>query len=200
MTASSTLVRDEAAPVPVVNLPNALTLGRLLVVPLFAVLLLTAGDGTGVRILLCALFVTACITDIFDGRLARSRGQVTNFGILADPIADKALVGSALVGLSILGTLPWWATSVILGREVGVTLLRTWAARRASTVMPAGRGGKWKAATQNVAVSLYLLPLSGLLADLRTPVLLLAVGATVYTGVDYLLQAMRLPRQERVRA
>lgn len=183
------------APVPVVNLPNALTLGRLLVVPVFALLLLTAELQTGVRVLLWGLFTAACLTDVVDGRLARARGQVTDFGVLADPIADKALVGSALVGLSLLGHVPWWATAVVLGREAGVTLLRTWAARRAATVMPAGRGGKAKAFTQNVAVAMYLLPLSGLLADLRLPVLLVAVVATVWTGVDYALQAARLPRR-----
>ncbi|MCU1692771.1 MAG: pgsA [Frankiales bacterium] len=183
-----------AAPVPVVNLPNALTLGRLLVVPVFALLLLTAELESGVRVLLWALFTAACLTDVVDGRLARARGQVTDFGILADPIADKALVGTALVGLSLLGHVPWWATAVVLGRELGVTLLRAWAVRRCAEVMPAGRGGKAKALTQNIAVAMYLLPLSGALADLRLPVLLVAVVATVWTGVDYLLQALRLPR------
>lgn len=187
---------DRPAPaVPVVNLPNALTLGRLLVVPVFALLLLLSGDGEGVRVLLWGLFTLACLTDVVDGRLARSRGQVTDFGILADPIADKALVGSALVGLSLLEEMPWWVTAVVLGRELGVTLLRAWAVRRCAAVMPAGRGGKAKALTQNVAVALYLLPLDGVLADLRVPVLLLAVVATVWTGVDYLLQALRLPRR-----
>jgi CDP-diacylglycerol--glycerol-3-phosphate 3-phosphatidyltransferase len=189
------LLDRPAAPVPVVNLPNALTLGRLLVVPVFAVLLLTAGDGDGVRVLLWALFTAACVTDVVDGRIARSRGQVTDFGILADPIADKALVGSALVGLSLLGELPWWVTALVLGREVGVTLLRAWAVRRCAAVMPAGRGGKLKALSQNIAVAAYLLPLTGLLADLRVPVLAVAVVATVWTGVDYLLQALRLPRR-----
>ncbi len=192
MTAAPSLERSA---VPVVNLPNALTLGRLLVVPVFALLLLVSGDGDGVRVLLWGLFTVACLTDVVDGRIARSRGQVTDFGILADPIADKALVGSALVGLSLLGELPWWVTGVVLGREVGVTLLRAWAVRRCAAVMPAGRGGKAKALTQNIAVALYLLPLSGLAADLRVPVLALAVVATVWTGVDYLRQALRLPRR-----
>lgn len=197
MTAPSLLLHDEATAVPVVNLPNALTMGRLLVVPVFAALLLSAGDADGVRLLLWLLFTAACVTDVVDGRIARSRGQVTDFGILADPIADKALVGSALVGLSLLGELPWWVTGVVLGRELGVTLLRAWAVRRAATVMPAGRGGKVKALTQNVAVALYLLPLTGLAADLRLPVLVLAVVATVLTGLDYLQQALRLPRTTR---
>ena len=185
----------ERPAVPVVNLPNALTMGRLLVVPVFAALLLTVGDSSGVRLLLWALFTVACVTDVVDGRIARSRGQVTDFGILADPIADKALVGSALVGLSLLGEMPWWVTAVMLGRELGVTLLRAWAVRRCDAVMPAGRGGKLKALSQNIAVAASLLPLTGLLADLRVPVLAVAVVATVWTGVDYLLQALRLPRR-----
>ena len=175
---------------PVLNLPNSLTLARLVVVPVFALLLLTAGAEADVRVLLWALFTAACLTDVVDGRLARRWGQVTGFGVLADPIADKALVATALVGLSLLGELPWLATAVVLGRELAVTLLRLWVARHG--LIPASRGGKAKAFSQDVAVALYLLPLGGLLADLRTPVLLLAVVATVVTGLDYLAQALRL--------
>ena len=178
------------APPPRLNLPNTLTLGRLLVVPFFALLLLFGGTSDGMRLLATALFVLACLTDVVDGHLARSRGQVTDFGILADPIADKALVGTALVGLSLAGALPWWATLVILGREVAVTAMRTALARRA--VIPAGRGGKLKALSQNIAVTLHLLPIEGLVADLRTPALLVAVVATVLTGADYGRQGLRL--------
>jgi CDP-diacylglycerol--glycerol-3-phosphate 3-phosphatidyltransferase len=176
--------------VPVLNLPNSLTMGRLLVVPVFAVLLLTAGNDADVRVLLWGLFTLACLTDVLDGRLARSRGQVTGFGIMADPIADKALVGTALVGLSLLSEVSWVATLVVLGRELAVTLLRMWVARHG--LIPASRGGKLKALTQNVAVALYLLPLTGALAAARGPVLVLAVVATVVTGLDYLAQALRL--------
>ena len=172
------------------NLPNALTLGRLLVVPFFALLLLTGGFSDSTRLLATALFVLACLTDVVDGRLARRRGQVTDFGILADPIADKALVGTALVGLSLLGALPWWATVVILGREVAVTAMRSALARYA--MIPASRGGKLKCLTQNAAVTLYLLPLSGVATSVRLPVLLVAVLATVLTGLDYARQGFRL--------
>ena len=178
--------------VSAVNLPNALTLGRLLVVPLFAVLLLTGGSSTGARATATALFVLACATDVVDGRLARRRGQVTDFGVMADPIADKALVGTALVGLSLLAQLPWWATAVVLGRELAVTLLRV--AVRRHGLMPATRGGKLKALSQNAAVTLYLLPLAGLAAAARFPVLLLAVACTVVTGVDYALRGWQLRR------
>ncbi len=191
MTAVPTLERSRSIPqVPVWNLPNVLTLGRLLVVPFFAGLLLLDGTSDGARLLAAALFVAACLTDVVDGRIARSRDQVTDFGIMADPIADKALVGTALVGLSLAGALPWWATAVILGREVAVTVMRSLLARHG--MIPASRGGKLKCLTQNIAVTLYLLPLSGVLAALRLPVLLVAVAATVVTGLDYARQGARL--------
>ena len=182
--------RVEPQPVPLLNLPNVLTLGRLVVVPFLALLLLLDGTSTGLRLAATALFVLACLTDVVDGRLARSRGQVTDFGIMADPIADKALVGTALVGLSLLGALPWWATVVILGREVAITAMRSALARHA--MIPAGRGGKLKALSQNLAVTLYLLPLDGAAADLRLPALVVAVAATVVTGLDYARQGLRL--------
>lgn len=182
--------RLEPQPAPLVNLPNALTLGRLLVVPFLALLLLVDGTSDGGRLLAAGLFAAACLTDVVDGRLARSRGQVTDFGIMADPIADKALVATALVGLSLLGALPWWATVVVLGREVAVTAMRSALARHG--MIPAGRGGKLKALSQNLAVTLYLLPVGGLVADLRLPALLVAVVATVLTGVDYARQGLRL--------
>ena len=189
---------DVPAPrVSPVNLPNALTLGRLLVVPVFALLLTTAGQSTDVRLVLAGLFVLACATDVVDGRLARRRGQVTDFGVMADPIADKALVGSALVGLSLLGQLPWWVTAVVLGRELAVTLLRVAVRRRG--LLPASRGGKVKALSQNFAVTLYLLPLAGLAASLRFPVLLLAMACTVVTGADYALRGWQLRRSGAVR-
>ncbi len=190
MTAAPTLERVVGDDVPVVNLPNALTAARLAVVPFFAVLLLLDGSSDGVRLLAAGLFVLACLTDVVDGHLARSRGQVTDFGIMADPIADKALVGTALVGLSLLGALPWWVTAVILGRELAVTVMRSALARHG--MIPASRGGKLKALSQNIAVTLYLLPLAGAATSLRVPFLVLAVVATVLTGLDYARQGVRL--------
>ncbi len=196
MTAAPTYDRATRSPVvPVLNLPNVLTLGRLLVVPFFAGLLVLDGTSDGARVLAAVLFVLACLTDVVDGHIARSRGQVTDFGVMADPIADKALVGTALVGLSLLGALPWWATLVILGREVAVTAMRSALARYG--MIPASRGGKLKCLSQNIAVTLYLLPLSGLLASLRLPVLLVAVVATVVTGLDYARQGARLHAASR---
>ena len=174
---------SDLPPVPVVNLPNALTVLRLLAVPVLAVLLLGSASGGDAWLWAAwAVFTVACVTDVVDGHLARSRGLCTPFGAFADPVADKALVGTALIGLSVLGVLPWWVTAVVLGREVAVTALRTAVLRHG--VIPASRGGKLKALAQNCAVSLYVLPLTGLLATLRVPVMALAVVATVATGVE----------------
>lgn len=184
--------------VKVVNVANALTMMRMALVPVFAVILLYA-DGTddGARVLAWAIFAVAVITDHFDGRIARKRGLITNFGKLADPIADKALTGTALVGLSVLGELPWWVTVVILGRELGVTLLRFWVIRHG--VIPASRGGKLKTLVQAVAIGLYILPLSGFLGSLRWSVMAVAFLLTVVTGLDYVARAVTL-RQTSDRA
>ena len=117
-------------------------------------------------------------------------GLVTDFGTVSDPIADKALMGMALVGLSIIGLLPWWVTAVVVVREVGVTALRFVVIRHG--VMPASRGGKVKTALQAVAILLYVLPLSGVWHTIAAVVMAWAVAVTVATGVDYLLRAHTL--------
>ncbi len=175
------------------NLANYLTVLRLALVPLFLVLLLGRdGEDDGWRVGAAAVFALATWTDRVDGQIARSRGLVTPFGELADPIADKALTGGALVALSLLGELPWAVTVVVLVREVGITLLRFVVIRHG--VMPASRGGKLKTVLQGVAIGLYLLPLTGLLASCRTPVMALAVLVTVVTGIDYVVRAVVLRR------
>ena len=173
------------------NLPNALTVLRLLLVPVFAWLLLReGGEDDASRVWAAIVFVVASATDFVDGELARRQGLVTTFGKVVDPIADKALTGTALVGLSYLGELPWWVTVVILVREVGVTLLRFWVIRHG--VIPASRGGKAKTAAQMVAIFLYLLPLSGWLVGAREVVMGIAVLLTLVTGADYIVRAVRL--------
>ena len=176
-----------------VNLPNALTVLRLAVVPVLAIVLLQDGgrDVAG-RWWAAALFLAAILTDWSDGMIARRTGTVTEFGKLADPIADKALTGMALIGLSILGLLPWWVTVVILARELAVTLLRVWVIRHG--VIAASRGGKLKTVAQSVAIPLYLLPLTGVLASLRWWVMAVAVVLTVGTGIDYVYRALALRR------
>lgn len=173
------------------NLPNALTVLRLLLVPVFAWLLLReGGDDATSRVWAAIVFVLASATDFVDGELARRQGLVTTFGKVVDPIADKALTGTALVGLSYLGDLPWWVTIVILVREIGVTLLRFWVIRHG--VIPASRGGKAKTAAQMVAIFMYLLPLTGWLVTAREIVMGIAVLLTLATGIDYIARAMRL--------
>ncbi len=186
-----------ANPPPLLNIANVLTGVRLLLVPVFLVVLFTEdGTDTGWRLAATGVFALAAITDRFDGELARSRGLVTAFGTIADPIADKALTGAALIGLSMLAQVPWWVTIVIMGRELGITVLRFWVLRHG--IIPASRGGKAKTLCQAVAIGLFLLPLPEMLGAagtvwvVRWVVLGLAIALTVVTGLDYVLRALRL--------
>jgi CDP-diacylglycerol--glycerol-3-phosphate 3-phosphatidyltransferase len=175
------------------NVANALTVLRLLLVPLFLWLLLReAGAGTAERLLAAGVFLVAIITDRFDGDIARRWNLVTNFGKIADPIADKALTGAAFIGLSILGDLPWWVTVVVLFREWAVTALRFWVIRYG--VMPASRGGKLKTVLQAIALVLYLLPWHSVAVVHWTAAVIMAaaVVVTVVTGLDYVGRALRL--------
>ena len=179
------------------NLANALTGVRLVLVPVFLVALFV-GDGheTHWRVVAFVVFAVAVITDRFDGALARSYGMVTEFGTLADPIADKALIGAALIGLSLLGDLPWWVTGVILVREIVVTVLRLAVLRRG--IIPASRGGKLKTLVQAVAIGLFVLPLSGGWLTGAWVIMLIAVALTVITGIDYFVSAVRDARARSV--
>jgi CDP-diacylglycerol---glycerol-3-phosphate 3-phosphatidyltransferase len=185
-----------ASPPPLLNIANILTGVRLLLVPVFLVVLFVEdGTDTGWRLAATGVFALAAITDRFDGELARSRGLVTAFGTIADPIADKALTGAAFVGLSVLAQVPWWVTIVIMGRELGITVLRFWVLRHG--IIPASRGGKAKTLCQAIAIGLFLLPLevigaAGAVWAVRWAVLGLAIALTVGTGVDYVLRALRL--------
>jgi CDP-diacylglycerol--glycerol-3-phosphate 3-phosphatidyltransferase len=175
------------------NIANALTVLRLVLVPVFFVQLMHEdGTDSAWRVAAFVTFAIASVTDRIDGELARKHGLVTDFGKIADPIADKALIGAALVGLSLLGELWWWVTVVILVREVGVTLLRFFVIRHG--VMPASRGGKVKTLLQGLAIGLFVLPLSGALHWLAVALMVVAVVLTVVTGVDYVARAVRLRR------
>lgn len=185
---TSSDARNPQATPRLVNLPNGLTVLRFVLVPVF-VAFLVAG-GTGSRIVAFFVFGVASITDFLDGQMARRSGMITDFGKIADPIADKALTGSALITLSALGDLPWWVTVVILVREVGVTLLRFWVIRHG--VIAASRGGKIKTVLQIVAIGLYILP--GPVGWLRSGAMAAAVAVTLVTGVDYTARALRLRR------
>jgi CDP-diacylglycerol--glycerol-3-phosphate 3-phosphatidyltransferase len=182
----------------VANIANVLTGVRLVLVPVFLVFLFV-GDGheTFWRIAAFVVFAVAVITDRFDGALARAYGMVTEFGTLADPIADKALIGAALIGLSMLGDLPWWITLVILAREIGITVLRFMVLRHG--VIPASRGGKLKTLVQAVAIGLFVLPLSGAWLTSAWVIMWAAVVLTVLTGIDYVVSAIRDSRARPAR-
>jgi len=177
-----------------VNVANVLTVIRLLLVPIFLVALFADGGyETRWRIAAFVVFTVAMVTDRLDGALARNYGMITEFGKLADPIADKALLGAALIGLSLLQELPWWVTVLILVREVGVTVLRFVVLHRG--VIPASRGGKLKTLVQAVAIGLFILPLPGVWHVVAIATMAVAVVLTVVTGIDYVAQAVRDARR-----
>ncbi|MCW2543397.1 MAG: CDP-diacylglycerol--glycerol-3-phosphate 3-phosphatidyltransferase [Frankiales bacterium] len=180
------------------NIANALTVFRLFLVPVFLVALLwDDGHQDGWRWAAFGVFFVASYTDRVDGQLARSRNLITAFGKLADPIADKALIGAALIGLSALDDLPWVVTIAVLVRELGVTLLRFWVIRHG--VIPASRGGKLKTLLQGLAIGFYVLPLTGWMATGRAVLMGVAVAVTLVTGADYVARALTL-RQTSARA
>ncbi len=179
------------------NIANIITVIRILLVPVFIWLLFLDDHADGPwRWIATALFVLAIATDGVDGHLARGRNLVTNVGIILDPIADKLLIGGALVSLSILGDLWWWVTLVILVRELGITVFRFVVIR--TRVIPASKGGKLKTVFQSVAISLFLAPLQalfsfssvavGIVNWFEWVVMGIALVLTVYSGFDYLWQ------------
>ncbi len=167
------------------NLPNVLTSLRILFIPLFAWLVLSERFWWAF-----ALFAALMITDKLDGDIARARNLITDFGKIADPIADKALMTTALVCLNVIGLLPVWMTVVIIVREFGITFWRMWMLRNGK-VVPASKGGKIKTTLQTLAVGLYLLPLGDWMFWPRYLVMLAAVIVTVVTGIQYLLDYRR---------
>jgi CDP-diacylglycerol--glycerol-3-phosphate 3-phosphatidyltransferase len=192
------------------NVPNALTTLRILMVPVFAwALLVDDGESPGWRWVAYGVFALAMITDKIDGDLARKHNLVTDFGKIADPIADKALTGMAFVGLSIIGELWWWVTVVVLVREWGITLMRFWLIRQ-GVVMPAGRGGKLKTTVQTLALGLLIMPLLLLPGPWETVgevfwwvavvLMAVAVALTVATGVDYVRETVQARREHRAAA
>lgn len=187
------------------NLPNALTVLRILLVPVFLVVLLAEG-GTEptLRVWAFVVFVVAMVTDWIDGTLARRWDLITDFGKIADPIADKALMAAALIGLWMVGTLPFWVPLVILVREFGITVLRFVIIRW--VVLPASKGGKIKTVLQTAAIALMLLWVPALvwfpaIGLAWTVVAWLAMTAaiivTLVTGVDYCVKSYRLVQEAK---
>jgi CDP-diacylglycerol---glycerol-3-phosphate 3-phosphatidyltransferase len=178
-----------------VNLPNAFTFLRALLVPVILWLLVQDGEGDTLRWWAFGIFVFAALTDSIDGWVARRFHGVTRWGQLADPIADKMLIIGSLASLAYVGQLPWWAVIVIVARELAVTVLRVRLVRRLDLVMPASAWGKAKTLSQVVAVGAYLLP--GIPGGVRGVLLYLAVLMTVWSGTEYAFRAGRLARAPR---
>lgn len=186
---------------PVWNLPNMLTMLRIVLVPVFVVLLWQ--DTTATDLAALGVFLAAAATDKLDGTIARRRGIVTNFGKIADPFADKLLTGAAMVVLSVLGVMPWWATILILVREIGITVLRFVMVRR--SVIAASSGGKLKTVLQVVFLSMMMLPALALFGSplgdwwqtAAYVIMLLATAVTVVTGLDYCWRAWRITRDQK---
>lgn len=188
------VARSGPGPASTGNIANIITVVRILMAPVFiAWLLIDDGADGSLRIWAAVLFVVAILTDSLDGMLARGLDLVTDFGKIVDPIADKVLIGGALVSLSILGELPWWVTVVILVREIGITVFRFIVIR--DRVIPASKGGKLKTVLQAVAVTLALFPLWNLLGPgmhwVNGILMTAAVLATVVSGLDYLRVAAK---------
>jgi CDP-diacylglycerol--glycerol-3-phosphate 3-phosphatidyltransferase len=181
-------------PVSLYNPANMLTAARIVLVPVFVAFVISSEMAeSGWRILACLTFCVASATDFADGWIARRFELVTSFGKVADPIADKALTGSALVLLSAYDRLSWWVTGLILLREWGVTALRFWVIRYG--VIAASRGGKLKTALQIAAIAWFLWPVPEPFDLVGTGLMLAALIVTVVTGADYVLQALRLRRR-----
>jgi CDP-diacylglycerol--glycerol-3-phosphate 3-phosphatidyltransferase len=172
------------------NLPNSITVLRILLLPFCAYALFkNGGDDPKWRIFAWLLFLVVGLSDMVDGKLARSRNSVTEFGKLLDPIADKALIGTAMVSLSILGHMPWWMTIVILTRELGITIFRFAVINKG--IIPANRGGKIKTVFQGLAVSFYILPLHTSWFWFRELFMYIAIILTLATGFWYVAAARR---------
>ena len=172
------------------NLPNALTIFRILALPLCAwALFKNGGDDSAWRVIAWLMFFVVGMTDVLDGKIARSRNQISPLGIILDPIADKAFIATALIGLSILDRIPWWVTTVILTRELSVTILRFVVIKR--EIISANRGGKFKTLIQNFSVGFYILPLPENLFLPRDILLGVAMYLTITTGIQYFKSALR---------
>ncbi|ASY13517.1 CDP-diacylglycerol--glycerol-3-phosphate 3-phosphatidyltransferase [Candidatus Nanopelagicus hibericus] len=172
------------------NLPNTLTILRILALPICAYALFkSGGDDANWRIIAFTLFFVVGLSDVLDGKIARDRNQITEFGKLLDPIADKAMLATATIGASMLGLLSWWVTGIFLIREVAVTVLR-FAVIKAG-VIPASRGGKLKTFFQNFGVGFYILPLPEGLFLPRDIFMGVAIYLTIATGVDYFRRVLK---------
>ncbi len=164
--------------------PNTLTVARILLIPGGVyVLFLDGGDNPTFQILAWTIFFLLGLTDILDGRWARKSNRITALGTFLDPVADKALIGSAMISLSIQGRFPWWITILILSREIGITIFRLLVIK--DGVIPASKGGKIKTLMQNFGVGFFMLPFPSWLEWFRVSFISVAIILTITTAYDY---------------
>ncbi|MFM8673221.1 MAG: CDP-diacylglycerol--glycerol-3-phosphate 3-phosphatidyltransferase [Candidatus Nanopelagicus sp.] len=172
------------------NLPNSLTIFRIIALPFCAYALFrSGGDGDNWRIIAFTLFFIVGLSDVLDGKIARDRNQITEFGKLLDPIADKAMLATATIGSSILGLLSWWVTAIFLIREIAVTILRFAVIKKG--VIPASKGGKLKSFFQSFGVGFYILPLPAYLNLPRDIFMAIAIYLTISTGIAYFRNVLK---------
>ena len=165
--------------------PNTLTVARILLIPLGVyTLFYDGGENSKFQINSWCIYFTLGLTDIADGRWARQSNRITPLGAFLDPVADKALIGSAMISLSILGRFPWWITAVILFREIGITIFRLLVIR--GGVIPASKGGKLKTTMQSFGVGFFMLPLPSWLDWFKYGFISIAIVLTITSGYDYL--------------
>lgn len=191
------------------NVPNALTTLRIVMVPFYGwALLVDGGESVLWRTVAFVIFTLAMVTDKIDGDIARKHNLVTNFGKIADPIADKALTGMAFIGLSIIGEIWWWVTVLVLLREWSVTFMRLSIAKH--VVLAANASGKLKTVLQAIALGMLTLPLREVEGALEVPGLVLwwiavvllaaAVVMTMYSGYEFFRDAFKQRRHHRAGA
>lgn len=181
------------------NLPNIITMARIICVPFFIWSMFAIDADSAGRWFSTAIFIIIMASDGIDGAIARRRGLITNFGKLLDPIADKALLGGALVSLSLLNEFSWWVTAIILLRELGITAYRFVVIRRG--VIAASSGGKIKTILQSVLIGSLTSPLEFILSpwyiNLESALTIVVLLITVVTGLQYLVAAQRAGRESK---
>lgn len=170
--------------------PNAITMARILLIPIGVYAIFkNGGDDSTWQVIAWTIFFILGLSDLLDGYLARATNQVSELGKFLDPVADKALIGSAMISLSILGRFPWWITAVILAREIGITIFRLAVIK--GGVIPANRGGKIKSTFQSFGVGFYMLPIPEAFFWFRDGFMAIAIILTVLTGIHYVRLALK---------
>lgn len=182
------------------NLPNVLTMIRLILVPVFVVLMVTSAPVA--RWIALFVFIVGALTDWYDGKIARARGLITDWGKIWDPIADKLLTLGAFVMLSIVGLIPWWFTIIVAIRELGITWMRKIMLKK-GIVIAANSGGKAKTMSQMILIVFLLFPWDLVLAHpnavfdltplaiLRWVLIAFAFFLTVWSGLQYVIAAVK---------